>query len=39
LEAEHALVPSLAGALVGLLARFCRPLCRRSDRYAVDGLA
>jgi hypothetical protein len=39
LEAEHALVPRIAGQPVGLLSGFRRPLCRRPDRCAVDGLA
>src|SRR3954469_16174917 len=39
LNAEHALVPSLDGEPVSLLACFRRPFSRRPDRSAVDGLA
>ena len=39
LKAEHALVPRLAGELVGFLACLGRPLRCRLDRCAVNGLA
>jgi hypothetical protein len=39
LKAEHALDPRLAGELVGFLACFRRPLCRRPNRRAVNRLA
>ena len=39
LKAGHALVPRLDGEPVGFLAGFRRPLCRRPDRCAVNGLA
>ena len=39
LKAKHALVPSIAGEPVGLLAGFCRPLCRRPDGRAVNCIA
>jgi hypothetical protein len=39
LEAEHALVPSIDGEPVSLLACFLRPLCRRPDGAAVDALS
>ena len=39
LKAQHPLVPRLNGEPVGLLACFRRPLCRRPDRSAVNGLA
>src|SRR5258705_12123078 len=38
-KAEHALVPRLAGELVGLFARFRRALRRRPDRTAVNAFA
>jgi hypothetical protein len=39
LKAEHAPVPRLDGELVGLLARFRRPLCRRPNGRTINGLA
>lgn len=39
LKPEHALVPRLAGELVGFLACLRSPLCRRPDRCAVNRLA
>ena len=39
LKAEHALVTRLVGQSVSFPAGFCGPLCRCSDRRAVDGLS
>jgi hypothetical protein len=38
-ESQHSLIPRFAGERDGLLARFLRPLCRRPNRCAVNGLA
>jgi len=39
LKAQHALIPRLDDEPDGVPAGFCRALCRRPDRRAVDVFA